>query len=135
MRNPFLAALMVAALGLSLPFMAEAGPPAQDITGALVGLDDGCAATITWDALNGGKPLFISVTVEYFNGTGYTPLLAEGANEFHKVKQNAGILQVDLAAIAGSQTAESYRVKVLFVDRKDNALSTVISATSNCDAV
>ena len=136
MRNPFLAALMVAALGLPFPFVAEAGPPAQDITDALVGLDEGCAATITWDALNGGKPLFVQVTLEYLiDDIDYTQVLAEGANEFHKVKQNAGILQVELAEVAASQTANSYQVSVLFVDRKGNALTTVMSATSNCDAI
>ena len=136
MRNPFLAALMVAALGLSFPFVAEAGPPAQDITDALVGLDEGCAATITWDALNGGKPLFVHVIMQYVTDDGgYTQVLAEGANEFHKVKQNAGLLQLNLAEVAGSQSADSYQVNVQFVDRKGNALSGVMSATSNCDAI
>jgi hypothetical protein len=135
MRRLFLAALTVAALGLSLPFVAEAGPPVPDLSGAQVHLDDGCTATVTWDALKSGKPLFVQVTLEYADDGGYTQVLAEGANEFHKVKQNAGILQLELAAIAGSQPADSYQVTVLFVDRKDNALSGVISAISNCDAI
>jgi hypothetical protein len=134
MRKPFLAALTIAALGLSIPFVAEAGPPVQSITGENLTFDDGCTATVTWDALNGGKPLFIHVTLQYFNGSIYTQVLADGAKEYHKAKQNAGIFQLDLTEIAGSQSAGSYQVNVQFRDRKDTPLSSVMSETSNCDA-
>jgi hypothetical protein len=137
MLKPFLAALTFAALGLSLPLVAEAGPTVQAITGGQVALDEACIATITWDEMQGGKPLFIRVVFQYGNETdGYTTSLEDGADGFHKVKQNAGSLELDFGAIAANQpTVDSYRVKVIFVDRKDNPLSSEMSAISNCGAV
>jgi hypothetical protein len=137
MRKQIFAALTIAALGLSLPFVAEAGPTVQSVSGMQVALNDSCTATVTWEPLNGGKPLFARVIFQYADGSGeYTTFLVDGADDFHKVKQNAGSLEVDFAAIAATQpAADSYQVLVNFVDRKDNALSDIMSATSACAAI
>jgi hypothetical protein len=127
----------IAVLGLSvslpMPYAAEAGPPDRTLTVLQPILDDACVAVVAWEPLRGGKPMFAHVILKYLDPGGvYRTVLQAGADEFHKVKQNAGVLEVDLGALAVSQPAPGYRIDVNFVDGKDQAMSGIAMATSAC---
>jgi hypothetical protein len=131
---------LIAVLALSLPVAivstAEAGPPAPASVLFQASLDGACVASITWEPLRGGKPIYARVTFKFLAGNGtYQPVIAAGSEEFYKVKQNAGALEIDFGPGAVSQPASDYRIDVSFVDGKDVSMSGVGSAFSPCGDV
>jgi hypothetical protein len=131
---------LVAVLALSLPVAivstAEAAPPPAATVLFQASLDGACIASITWEPLRGGKPIYARVTFKYLAGNGtYQPVIAAGSEDFYRVKQNAGALEIDFGAAAASQPASDYRIDVSFVDGKDGSMSGVSSAFSPCTDV
>ena len=139
MFRRLIAGVAVAVLGLSVPlaapYAAEALPPDKTLTVLDPALDSNCVATISWEPLQGGKPIFANVIFMFDDGDGYSTVPLPGAHEYHKVKQNAGSLVLDFGALAVQQGAPGYRVEVNFVDNKDMPLSGVKFANSICGSV
>jgi hypothetical protein len=140
MLHRAISGFIVAVLALSLPVAiaspAEAGPPAPATVVFQASLDDACVASITWDPLRGGKPIYARVIFKYLDTNGdFQTANVAGAEDFYRVKQNAGSLEIDFGAAAASQPASDYRIDVSFVDGKDVAMSGPLSTYSPCSAV
>jgi len=131
----FTVAVLVLSLLVAIASTAEAGPPAPATVLFQSSLDDACVASVTWDPLRGGKPIYVRVALKYLDVAGYQPVLAAGSENFYRVKQNAGFLEIDFGAAAASQPSSNYRIDVSFVDGKDVAMSGVVSAYSPCSAI
>lgn len=138
MRHRIIRGLAVAALGLPIllaaPIGVAAGPPVREVNGLAVDLDENCLASITWEPLQGGRPMFAKVLFSHqASDGGYDLFLGDDGITFHKVQQNDGQLDVDLAGVAATEPdAPNYKVEVHFEDRKGNLLSGVEMNTSTC---
>jgi hypothetical protein len=132
MLHRMITGLAVAVLGLAVPLVAEAGPPHRTLEPDIPSLSADCFAAVTWGPLQGGKPMFVRVTLKYANGNGYSTVLQPGADQFYKVKQNAGLLEIDFSSQAEAQPASGYRVEAYFVDGKDVSMSGLLTADSTC---
>ena len=104
MFHRLIPAAALAVLGLALPVItlssAEAGPPDRTLHAMQPVLDNSCMASIEWEPLQGGKPIYVNVILKHMTTSGYTTVIAEGASAYHKVKQNSGSLDIDFGPIA-----------------------------------
>lgn len=130
--------MAVATLGLSAllaaPLGVAAAPPERNVNDLDVGFTSDCVAIVTWEPLQGGRPMFAKVVFSYQASDGdYDLFLGDDGIAFYKVQQNDGLLEIDLAAIAATRPeAPDYLVEVHFEDRKGDVLSSIESAVSPC---
>jgi hypothetical protein len=132
---PLIVALsLLAALAVTTP--AQAGPP--DPYAALVVEDvqlssgDGCAASVAWSGLRGGKPLFVEVRLTFNNGQSYQTSWVANADEIYKVKQNSGSLAVGFPGAAAADGTTDHRVNVSFMDREGTQIGPTYVASAAC---
>lgn len=112
----------------------EAGPPDHyaGLSVEQVELGQDCVARIWWSGLNGGKPLFVQVRLAFDDAGTYRTSFGEGADLVHRVKQNAGYLEVDLREAALLDPGNDHRLSVSFMDGRGNHLRPTDHSYERC---